>query len=456
MKKRIFAAFLLFAALTSIASCSPNADIPPVTETHYTKPSDPTETEVHNPEYLLEITENDGKWVINTDIPGLSVTHTEDCGDGRTLLICENADRGIYDRCLSALSTFETVSSTESGDNAFATLAFSPHLLNVSYLHREKHIRFTVTKSTDPTSLYAKPTDTKAECEPMIIFHGLAWSEEGYKTYQSGLSMLIRLSDGRFIIIDGGYSRNKDADDLYTLIKENTPDKMKPTVAAWLVTHAHGDHSQAFATNFSKRHSSDTLVEHIVFCQPSFTMFASEAVRGNYTAIQNAAKKFSAELIRPHTGDRYYIGDATVDVLFTSELLCPVPFTNFNTSSTVFSITLAGQRILITGDATNAVFERMVRLYGASLKADIVQVAHHGETTGVADTEAIAVMQGYRYMSPSLVLWPSGEETYKKEKNRSYNLTLTLLPSVKEIIVAGETDHIIKLPYSAEASGGTK
>ena len=443
--------FLIFAALIQLTSCRPTTVAPSESETIQNTASVPTDTVSDEPEFSLELLKADnGTWTIHTDIPELTVAHTEDCGDGRTLLICEGGKNDTFDHCLDALSRYETVSYTESGDNRFATLDMGAHVLNVSYLIHDGYIRFTVTEDTEPTLLYRKAAEKKDVCEPMIIFHGLAWSEEGYKTYQSGLSMLIRLSDGRFLVIDGGYSRDKDADDIYRLMKDNTPSGMKPTVAVWLVTHAHGDHSQAFASQFSKKYASKTVVESVIFNKPSFTMFASEAVRGNYNAIYTAASKYSASVIRPHTGDRYYVGDAVIDVLFTSELLCPKPFTNFNTSSTVFSVTVKEQRILITGDATNEVFSVLVGTFGSALKADIVQVAHHGETTGVADTESISVMQGYRYMSPSLVLWPSGEETYKKEKNRSYNLTLTLLPSVKEIIVAGDTDHIIALPYKAD------
>lgn len=221
----------------------------------------------------------------------------------------------------------------------------------------------------------------------------------------------------------------------------------KPTVAAWLVTHAHGDHSQAVAAQLSKKYAKAVRVEQIVFCQPSYTMFASEAVRGNYNAIYKAADAFSAQLIRPHTGDRYYIVDAVVDVLFTPELLCPAPFTNFNTSSTVFSITLAGQRIMITGDATNEVFSVLVGAYGKSLKCDIVQVAHHGFGTGVSAKESTGIVRGYGYMSPTLVLWPASSSGYQDGLKYTYNTSLIRLPTVKKIIVAGERDHTIDLPY---------
>ena len=451
MNGKIIAAFLLFAALITLSACTPTEDLPRETDTETQKTEALTDTESEAARYSLRIEKDASeKWTLYTDVPGVSVSHVEDCGDGRTLIICESTEVEAFDLCLSALSEYETVSRTELGGSRYATLRYGKHTLNVGYPAHDRRLRFTVTEESEPTEGFKVPTESSSACEPMLIFHGLAWSEEGYKTYQSGLSILIRLSDGRFIVVDGGYSRDRDADDIYRLIKDNTPSGSTPTIAAWLVTHAHGDHSQAVAAQLSKKYAKALRVEQVVFCQPSYTMFASEAVRGNYNAIYKAADAFSASLIRPHAGDRYYFGDAVVDVLFTPELLCPVPFTNFNTSSTVYSITLAGQRIMITGDATNEVFSVLVGAYGKSLKCDIVQVAHHGETTGAPDTESIPVMQGYRHMSPSLVLWPSGEETYKKEKNRSYNLTLTLLPSVRETVVAGDRDHIISLPYAAE------
>ena len=51
-----------------------------------------------------------------------------------------------------------------------------------------------------------------------------------------GMSYVIRLSDGRFIIIDGGRNFESDRQKLLNHLKSNSPDE-RPVIAAWLLTH---------------------------------------------------------------------------------------------------------------------------------------------------------------------------------------------------------------------------
>ena len=118
-------------------------------------------------------------------------------------------------------------------------------------------------------------------------------------------------------------------------------------------------------------------------------------------------------------------------------------------SSIIFSLKIAGQRMIITGDGANTSFDKMVNMYGSSLKADIVQVAHHGYGTGVSANASTGVMQGYTYMSPSLVLWPISESGFASVENAVYNVTIKTLPSVKKIIGAEGSDHVVMLPFKA-------
>jgi len=60
-----------------------------------------------------------------------------------------------------------------------------------------------------------------------------------------GLSDVIRLSDGRQIIIDIGNAYEEDADALFNRLKADSPYE-KPIVAAWIITHPHCDHYHGF------------------------------------------------------------------------------------------------------------------------------------------------------------------------------------------------------------------
>lgn len=136
-------------------------------------------------------------------------------------------------------------------------------------------------------------------------------------------------------------------------------------------------------------------------------------------------------------------------MLYTVDYQYPKAFTYYNTSSLIFSIRLAGQRIMVTGDGANSSFNKIVDMYGADLKCDIVQVAHHGYGTGTSASASTGVMEGYKHMAPSLVLWPIGKSGYNSVQNAVYNVTLKNLPSVKKIIVAEDKDHVVMLPFKA-------
>ena len=374
-----------------------------------------------------------------------------DCGLGQTMLVLSGGSIVDFDNYVKKFDAGSCVSTVYESGNAFATIDFGNDLINISFAKNDKRLRIIRNKDTEPTSLFSAPTETKRICEPLIIMHGLGWE----KGMDNGLCIIIRLSDGRFIVVDGGFNRQRDADDLYKLLKDNTPEGMDPTVAAWFITHGHGDHHGTFATLFCARYKASVKVENVMFNPPENKLFVgtvsnptSSAINARITTL-NAIKAFKAHHVRSHIGDRYYIGDAVVDVLYSIDYQYPTTFDYYNTSSLIFSVKIAGQRIMITGDASNESFKRAVEMYGSDLKCDIVQVTHHGYTTGVSESAATSVIQGYRYMSPALVLWPISADGYAVVCNYTYNVVLSSLPSVKKIIVAKADDHVIPLPFSA-------
>lgn len=376
-----------------------------------------------------------------------------DCGLNQTLIIHNKATAQIFEQYVKGYEKYECVSEVYDSGNCFATFDLGKDTVNVSYSNGDKCLRIIHARNTEPASLLKKGADTKAVCEPMIIMHGLGWKQSGYKTYQNGLCLIIRIADGRFLVVDGGFDRKRDADDLYKLLKDNTPVGMDTVIAAWFITHAHSDHHATFASAFMKDYRSKVTVETVIFNPPAGDIYAGEGVQGLMSGQQLvttvATVAYKAELIRPHVGDRYYIGDTVIDMLYTVDYQYPEQFEYYNMSSIIFSLKIAGQRMIITGDGANSSFDKMVKMYGASLKADIVQVAHHGYGTGASANASTGVMQGYTYMSPSLVLWPIGKSGFNSVQNAVYNVTIKTLPSVKKIIVAEDSDHVVMLPFKA-------
>ena len=60
-----------------------------------------------------------------------------------------------------------------------------------------------------------------------------------------GLSYVIRLGDGRFVILDGGCGFPPDTDLLRAHLREHCAGA-RPVIAAWILSHPHSDHYLAF------------------------------------------------------------------------------------------------------------------------------------------------------------------------------------------------------------------
>lgn len=387
---------------------------------------------------------------------GLVLESSESCEFKQTLLIFEDATPEIYQNYIKKFEGFTTVQSIESVGNYFTTFSKGTNSYNVSYSKGDEKIRVILNEDTTPTKFFEEPASVEKKVEPLLIMRGLA--SEGAEGNQNGLCMILRLSDGRFIVIDGGFNRQNDADQLYLLLKKNAPAGVTvPTIAAWIITHAHGDHDGTFTNKFIASYGKAVNIESVIFNPPSLGINKSSNEAGTsiegaqYTKIANLINTIDGcEWIRAHVGDRYYIGDAVIDVIYSVDYYYPTTFTYYNTCSLILSIEIAGQRFMMTGDAANASFGKAVAMFGDSLKCDIVQVAHHGYGTGTSEGSSTSIMQAYRYMSPELVLWPIGPLGYESIKNKTYNQVLVKLPSVKEIIVALTDTHYIELPFKAK------
>ena len=391
-----------------------------------------------------------------SDVPrpdDLKFSRVENCDYLQTLYMFEGAKESDFDSYMKKFSEADLVQEKAEAGNRFATYQVGADLVNISYSKHDNIIRTIINENTT-ASAYLKDSESTVEKKTtnIIVMQGLGYgsSDADILDHQNGICILFRLSDGRFIIVDGGFNRQSDADKLYALLVKHTPSGMKPTVAAWLITHAHGDHHATFANKFVTTYKSRVEIQSVLFNPPSTASnkTASNERPAEDLIISVANSIEGCTFIRPHVGDRYYIGDAAIDFYFTIDQYYPKTFTYYNTCSLIFSVTIGGQKIMMNGDAANESFKEAIGMFGESLKCDIVQIAHHGYGTGVSDSLSTSVMQGYKYLSPALVLWPLGNEHYANLSTKVYNRYLTSLPSVKEIIVAGKAEHVINLPYT--------
>ena len=242
--------------------------------------------------------------------------------------------------------------------------------------------------------------------------------------------LIYTLADGSFIVVDGGCAQ--DADHVYKALKElNERKDGKIVVAAWIMSHHHGDHIGAFNAIADKEYAKEINIEQFIYNPTASTYFwrmmnAPYNYQGdfNYAAYNNVfiAEKLAkfgdgnAKIVNPHMGQRMQIRNADVEFMYTGdEDMFPLHMDNTNDSSLVFTVnfdmgtetTEDDSRILQMNDACcDSAYAVLHPLFSRVMDCDIVQVGHHG--LGGPSTAT------YRMMAPTVAIWCSTESTAVK------------------------------------------
>lgn len=217
--------------------------------------------------------------------------------------------------------------------------------------------------------------------------------------YISGMCYVMRLEDGSFIVIDGGYNYELHADHIYETLKKQAPDPDNIVIAAWILSHSHGDHIPFFL-HFCPKYGDKVTVEKVIH---SFPFSEGD------TILNRVQSTFpNAKFYKSHAGQKYYLRNATVEILYTSDLYRNnvESMEETNNASQVFTITANGTKFMIFGDYYNGWDKTMKDLYSAqTLKSDVMQHTHHG--VGGSSDEFV------RTVGASYVFWPVGMNMQK-------------------------------------------
>lgn len=274
-----------------------------------------------------------------------------------------------------------------------------------------------------------------------------------------GMSYVIRLADGRFILIDGGYEEDGDADALYDTLQARAEGNV-PVIAAWILTHQHEDHFHCFL-RFMEKYAAEVRVEKLLFNFPAHDDFVHypELARDNarlpgsrgffkIPQLFTLIEKNAIPVFTPHTGQKYRIGDADIEFLASIDDSIHVS-QNGNSTSLVFRMELGGQVILWTADAACS-HVRLAERYGNHLKADILQIPHHGFQSGTAEAE----IRTYELADPEVCLLPSSRYCAYTFfcLFREGTKHLLLSERVREVI-DGDEQRTLVLPYTAQGGG---
>ena len=228
-------------------------------------------------------------------------------------------------------------------------------------------------------------------------------------------------------MIDGGMAEYDEAEHFLELIEGQNVLGGVPEIAAWFITHAHCDHFNLFVDiceRFSGRVRIGTLVYN--WAKPEYFTSSSDLEQFD-RAIQGHPE---IGVVAPHTGQRFFLPGARFDVLYTHEDRTPDFLNNFNDTSTVLRMEMAGRKVLWTGDCMRETADLICSEYPAEmLKCDILQVAHHGYSGG---SDAF-----YRAADPTILLWPCPDFWYYTQSQLECNRYLSDSPNIRAMFMSG-------------------
>lgn len=300
-------------------------------------------------------------------------------GQGSTYCLKEDTSLAQYESYLKVLAEngFEHHSGKRIADCAFDLLYTEDTIAYVMYFSDTETIKISMDKRSTfalPTleedNIYEKTTDAT------ITQVGLGDSLD------NGMLYISKMSDGSFIVIDGGISAGYIYDSLVKLSGQTTGIR----IAAWLLTHHHNDHAEGFLATSSK-YGDRLIVEKVIHCQPRPDQLRPgegsdyEAVKDR---IVNGIRNFKAtnrslEQIKAHPGMEIYIRDAKITVLATIDTIEPRIISNVNNASMVFRMEVGEKSIIFLGDSEPMQTKAMYAQFGAeNFRCDALQLAHHG------------------------------------------------------------------------------
>jgi len=223
----------------------------------------------------------------------------------------------------------------------------------------------------------------------------------GATTSRQMMAYGIKTKNNEIVLIDGG--TQEDASQLEEYIMKNGG-----TVHAWFITHLHTDHAGAFEVisqnpkiKIEKIYMSINSKEWHIENDST----RAEDIENFFEVMEN--EELQQKVIEPQVGDEIKIDNITAEILGVKN---PEITTNAtNNSSMVIKIKVNHKKILFLGDTGIESSEKLIREQGENLKADIVQVAHHGQNGA---TEEL-----YKIIKPKICLWPTPDWLWRNDSN---------------------------------------
>lgn len=364
-----------------------------------------------------------------------------DCGNKNYMIyVSETTPEAYSEYCASLESAGYSLYTThEAAGNKFATYTNAEYTVNAYFTDYSDSVRVVVEPlSTLPVRQQDVKDSSALKYEPAVRMVGIEYDYGGDELMQNGMLYIFRLPDGKLIVFDGGGKHNYIPDLLMQNLREMSPDPNNIVIAAWVLTHAHSDHTGGFVV-FADKYASSVKVETIIHNFSTTAQYSAISDSGLYSKAMDTMKKYAgAKIIKAHSGQVFCYGGAEMEVLYTVEDLYPKALDAGNSASLIVRMYMGGQKVLMLADSYITSSDILCDMYGSYIKSDIVQVSHHGAVGGTVEL--------YTLIDARTALQPIGQgHRYKFLKNPEIICVTGL---AKDYFVAGSDVVTLTLPYT--------
>ena len=208
------------------------------------------------------------------------------------------------------------------------------------------------------------------------------------------MGYIIKTNNNKIIAIDGG-----TPEDTENWLKNIEQKGNK--VDVWFITHPHRDHASVFQEVVEK-HSEVEISKVYYTANPLEWYTKNEPIRANeitnfYNAINLENIKDKVEEV--NLNQKIKIDNVNCEILGIKNP--EITVNPINNSSMVIKMNINGKKILFLGDTGVESGNKLLENQKDKLKADIVQMAHHGQSGVNKDV--------YEVIRPEICLWPTPE-----------------------------------------------
>lgn len=262
---------------------------------------------------------------------------------------------------------------------------------------------------------------TSVSYPPLLIAVDMGYEHENAANGQgvNGMCYIIRLSDGSFILVDGGWNDETICNRIYETLKTYAPDPNRIVIAAWFITHPHMDHYGAIQYMADRQDTySGLVVVQIIRSFPSASYLSAKGLTDKVAAFETAIAKFKknsdgdaasvysiADKLSESNTTFAVRGNTVTPLFWVDDAFTGTEGDSGNETSLVFKLAVGGKTLLFTGDMPLSIAGELLQDEDLDLTADYYQIPHHGFKDS-SSSDTLSYSGFYSKVNAATVLLP--------------------------------------------------